>query len=43
MTSRRIYGFGGTTALTIDHLPNTNVDYGDERAKGLRQLLESGL
>lgn len=29
--------------LTIDHLPNTNIDYGDERAKGLRQLLESGL
>jgi len=29
--------------LTVDHQPTANVDYGDERAKGLRQLLESGL
>lgn len=29
--------------LTIDHQPHANVDYGEERAKGLQQLLESGL
>ena len=29
--------------LTFDHLPHTNVDYGDERAKGLVRLLEAGL
>jgi hypothetical protein len=29
--------------LTIDHKPDTNVDYGAERAQGLQKLLESGL
>jgi len=29
--------------LTIDHKPHTNVDDGDERAKGLQKLLEAGL
>jgi hypothetical protein len=29
--------------LTLDHQPNTNVDYADERAKDLTQLLEAGL
>ena len=29
--------------LTIDHQPHVNVDYGDERAKGLQRILESGL
>jgi hypothetical protein len=29
--------------LTIDHKPHTNVDDGDERAKGLRRILEAGL
>jgi hypothetical protein len=29
--------------LTIDHRPHSNVDYGEERATGLRQMLESGL
>jgi hypothetical protein len=29
--------------LTIDHKPHTNVDDGPERAKGLQQILESGL
>ena len=29
--------------LTIDHQPHSNVDDGAERAKGLQQLLESGL
>lgn len=29
--------------LTIDHMPYSNVDYGQERAEGLRKLLESGL
>ena len=29
--------------LTIDHQPHYNVDYGDERAKGLQNILESGL
>ena len=29
--------------LTIDHRPESNVDYGEERAKGLQKLLESGL
>jgi hypothetical protein len=29
--------------LTIDHKSDTNVDYGEERAKGLQKLLESGL
>jgi hypothetical protein len=37
-------GFAFTDGvLTIDHQPNSNVDYGEERAKGLRQILESGL
>jgi hypothetical protein len=37
-------GFSFTDGvLTIDHQPNSNVDYGDERAKGLRQILEAGL
>ncbi|GAA0986393.1 hypothetical protein GCM10009555_063750 [Acrocarpospora macrocephala] len=29
--------------LTIDHRPDTNVAYGEERAESLRKLLESGL
>ena len=29
--------------LTFDHRPYTNIDYGEERAKGLRQALEAGL
>lgn len=29
--------------LTIDHRPHSNVDYADERAKGLQKVLESGL
>ncbi len=29
--------------LTIDHKPHTNINDGDERAKGLQHLLESGL
>ena len=29
--------------LTIDHLPHTNVDYGDERTKAIQQVLEAGL
>jgi hypothetical protein len=29
--------------LTFDHKPHTNVGYGEERAKGLQQTLESGL
>jgi hypothetical protein len=29
--------------LTVDHLPYSNVDYGEERAQGLQKLLESGL
>lgn len=29
--------------LTIDHKAESNVDYGEERAKGLQKLLESGL
>ena len=29
--------------LTMDHKPYTNVDDGDERAKGLQKLLEAGL
>jgi hypothetical protein len=29
--------------LTFDHQPHVNVDYGEERAKGLQQTLESGL
>jgi hypothetical protein len=29
--------------LTIDHKPHTNVDDGEERAKGLQRMLESGL
>lgn len=29
--------------LTIDHQPHYNVDYGEERAKGLQRILESGL
>jgi hypothetical protein len=29
--------------LTIDHKPQTNIDYGEERAKGLQRALEAGL
>jgi hypothetical protein len=29
--------------LTFDHQPHVNVDYGEDRAKGMRQTLESGL
>lgn len=29
--------------LTFDHQPHANVDYGQERAKGLQHALESGL
>jgi hypothetical protein len=29
--------------LTFDHQPHVNIDYGEERAKGLQQILESGL
>jgi hypothetical protein len=29
--------------LTFDHKPHTNIDYGEERAKGLQKILESGL
>ena len=29
--------------LTFDHQPQANIDYGEERAKGLQQILESGL
>lgn len=29
--------------LTFDHKPQTNIDYGAERAKGLQRTLESGL
>jgi hypothetical protein len=29
--------------LTLDHQPHTNVDDIEERAKGLQQILESGL
>jgi hypothetical protein len=29
--------------VTLDHQPNTNVDYVDERAKGLQHILEVGL
>ena len=29
--------------LTIDHRSNSNVDYSDERAKGLQHILEAGL
>jgi hypothetical protein len=29
--------------LTIDHQPHANVDYGDERAKALQSIVESGL
>jgi hypothetical protein len=29
--------------LTIDHKPHTNVEYGEERAKGLQRALEAGL
>jgi hypothetical protein len=29
--------------LTFDHKPDTNVDYGADRAKGIQQVLESGL
>ena len=29
--------------LTIDHRPHVNVDYSDERAKGLQKVLESAL
>jgi hypothetical protein len=37
-------GLGFTEGvLTFDHKPETNVDYGADRAKGLQQILESGL
>ena len=29
--------------LTFDHQPHANVDYGEERAKGLQRALEDGL
>ena len=29
--------------LTFDHQPHTNIDQGEERAKGLRRVLESAL
>jgi hypothetical protein len=29
--------------LTFDHQPHTNIDYGEERAKGLQKTLEAGL
>ncbi|HEV2346875.1 MAG TPA: hypothetical protein VGS97_22425 [Actinocrinis sp.] len=29
--------------LSMDHQPHSNVDYGDERAKGLQKLLEADL
>ncbi len=29
--------------LTVDHRSDANIDYGDERARQLQQLLESGL
>jgi hypothetical protein len=29
--------------LTLDHKPHTNIEYGEERAKGLQRALESGL
>jgi hypothetical protein len=29
--------------LTFDHQPHANIDYGQERAKGLQETLESGL
>lgn len=29
--------------LTIDHRPDANIDYGEERAKGLQRALESAL
>jgi hypothetical protein len=29
--------------LTFDHQPHANIDYGEERAKGLQRTLESGL
>jgi hypothetical protein len=31
------------SVLTFDHQPHVNVDYGEERAKGLQRTLESGL
>jgi hypothetical protein len=29
--------------LTFDHQPHANIDYGQERAKALQRVLESGL
>lgn len=29
--------------LTFDHQPHVNVDYGEDRTKGLQQILEAGL
>jgi hypothetical protein len=29
--------------LTVDHRPESNVDYGEDRAKGLQEILERGL
>jgi hypothetical protein len=29
--------------LTFDHQPHANIEYGEERAKGLQRVLESGL
>jgi hypothetical protein len=34
---------GFEVPVTFDHKPHTNIDYGEERAKGLQQALESGL
>lgn len=36
------FSFGGGV-LTLDHRPDTNVDYGDERRSALQRLLEDGL
>jgi hypothetical protein len=38
------YGFSFTDGvLTVDHRPDANVDYVDERTKGLVRILENGL
>ena len=34
---------GGPPASQEHHQPHTNIDYGEERAKGLQRILESGL
>ena len=41
-SSARGFAFEGGV-LTIDHKPHTNVDDGEERARGLQKILESGL